>query len=41
LQYYIGGISGPISHPEWYAKKYKIKLERWEKVHQQPRGKAV
>lgn len=24
---------GPISHPEWYVKRYKIKLKKYEESH--------
>lgn len=41
MQYHIGGVAGPVHHPSWYAKTYKLVLEPWEKLHEQARGKAV
>lgn len=39
-QYHLGGIAGPINHPAWYIKKYKLALEPWEQTHDQARGKG-
>lgn len=29
----IGGAAGPIYHPAWYVKKYRVALEKWEHTH--------
>ena len=40
-EYHLGGSPGPIYHPSWYTKQYKLKLEPWEKTHDQRKGKRV
>ena len=38
---YMGAQPGKITHPEWYVKKYKLKLTEQEDTHSNPRQKKV
>jgi DNA (cytosine-5)-methyltransferase 1 len=41
LEYHMGDHAGPIRHPSWYVKRYKIELEKWETVHDRKKGTAT
>lgn len=40
-QLHMGAQPGKVSHPEWFIKKYKMRMTKQENTHDNPRQKRV